>query len=179
MNPSVLAKIETVAQKAIDGKMAPGMQILVARKGKVIYQKSFGYQTYERRQTSLIQIYMMSLTKILSTLPNVMLQYDQQNIKMETTLGSMLPIFKIQINKTYTLRNCCRIMQPWIPFATVDKNGNPLDKYYKVESGRFSTKVADSLYLRNDYHDTIMKLIADSKLLPQKNTDTVTSHLSF
>jgi hypothetical protein len=36
MNPSVLA--ETVAQKAIDGKMAPGMQILVARKGKVIYQ---------------------------------------------------------------------------------------------------------------------------------------------
>jgi CubicO group peptidase (beta-lactamase class C family) len=60
MNPS-LAKIETVAQKAIDGKMAPGMQILVARKGKVIYQKSFGYQTYERRQTSLIQIYMMSL----------------------------------------------------------------------------------------------------------------------
>jgi hypothetical protein len=35
MNPSVLAKIETVAQKAI-GKMAPGMQILVARKGKVI-----------------------------------------------------------------------------------------------------------------------------------------------
>jgi CubicO group peptidase (beta-lactamase class C family) len=28
--------------------------------------------------------------------------------------------------------------------------------------------VADSLYLRNDYHDIIMKLIADSKLLPQK-----------
>jgi hypothetical protein len=53
--------------------------------------------------------------------------------------------------------------------ATVDKNGNPLGKYYKVESqAEFSTKVADSLYLRNDYHDTIMKLIADSKLLPQK-----------
>jgi CubicO group peptidase (beta-lactamase class C family) len=140
MNPSVLAKIETVAQKAIDGKMAPGMQILVARKGKVIYQKSFGYQTYERRQTSLIQIYMMSLTKILSTLPNVMLQYDQQNIKMETTLGSMLPIFKIQINKTYTLRNCCRIMQPWIPFATVDKNGNPLDNTIKWNQAGFPLK---------------------------------------
>jgi hypothetical protein len=46
MNPSVLAKIETVAQKAIDGKMAPGMQILVARKEKLSI-KSFGYQTYE------------------------------------------------------------------------------------------------------------------------------------
>jgi hypothetical protein len=60
MNPSVLAKIETVAQKAIDGKMAPGMQ-LVARKGKVIYQKSFGYQTYEKKTNVTIQIYMMSL----------------------------------------------------------------------------------------------------------------------
>jgi CubicO group peptidase (beta-lactamase class C family) len=34
--------------KAINGKMA-GMQILVARKGKVIYQKSFGYQTYDKK----------------------------------------------------------------------------------------------------------------------------------
>jgi hypothetical protein len=66
------------------------------------------------------------------------------------------------------------------PFInTVDKKWT-LDKYYRRESqAEFSTKVADSLYLRNDYHDIIMKLIADSKLLPQKNTDTVTSHLSF
>jgi hypothetical protein len=31
MNPLIL-KIEAVAQKAINGKMAPGMQILVARR---------------------------------------------------------------------------------------------------------------------------------------------------
>jgi hypothetical protein len=81
-----------------------------SKKGKVIYQKSFGYQTYEKKtnvtNTDLYDV--ASLTKIL-TLPNVMLQYDQQNIKMET-LGSIFLIFKIQINKTYTLRNCCRIM---------------------------------------------------------------------
>jgi CubicO group peptidase (beta-lactamase class C family) len=68
--------------------MAPGMQILVARKGKVIYQKSFGYQTYEKKtnvtNTDLYDV--ASLTKILSTLPNVMLQYDQQN-KDRTTKG--------------------------------------------------------------------------------------------
>jgi CubicO group peptidase (beta-lactamase class C family) len=92
--------------------MAPGMQILVARKGKVIYQKSFGYQTYEKKtnvtNTDLYDV--ASLTKILSTLPNVMLQYDQQNIKMETTLGSMLPIFKNSNKQDIHLRNCCRIM---------------------------------------------------------------------
>jgi hypothetical protein len=79
MNPSVLAKIEsTESNRWEDGSWNADIS---SKKGKVIYQKSFGYQTYERRQTSLIQIYdVASLTKILSTLPNVMLQYDQQNM---------------------------------------------------------------------------------------------------
>ena len=47
MNPQILSKIDAVANKAIDNKMTPGLQILVAKKGKVIYQKSFGYHTYE------------------------------------------------------------------------------------------------------------------------------------
>jgi beta-glucosidase-like glycosyl hydrolase/CubicO group peptidase (beta-lactamase class C family) len=176
MNPLILDKIEAVAQKAINGKMAPGMQILVARKGKVIYQKSFGYQTYEKNSkvtdTTLYDV--ASLTKILSTLPNVMLQYDQQKINMETRLDSMLPIFKNtnkqDIHFKELLSHYARL-QPWIPFykATIDKKGNPLDNYYKkVSESQFSTKVADSLFLRNDYHDTIMKLIAESQLLPQK-----------
>jgi len=40
MNPAILSKIDGIAQKAINGRMAPGMQILVARKGKVVFQKS-------------------------------------------------------------------------------------------------------------------------------------------
>jgi hypothetical protein len=60
MNPSVLAKIETVAQKAIDGKMAPGMQILV-EKEKLSIRSRLDIRLMKRRQTSLIQIYMMSL----------------------------------------------------------------------------------------------------------------------
>ena len=30
--------------------MTPGLQILVAKKGKVIYQKAFGYHTYENKE---------------------------------------------------------------------------------------------------------------------------------
>lgn len=176
MNPFILSKIEVVAQKAINGKMTPGMQILVARKGKVIYQKSFGGLTFEKgSKVNNNDLYdVASLTKIVSTLPNVMLQYDQQKINMETTLGTMLPLFKNsnkgKISFKELLSHYARL-QPWMPFykATVDKNGNPLEKYYKKETDmQFSTKVADSLFLRNDYHDTIMKLIAESSLLPQK-----------
>jgi hypothetical protein len=96
-----------------------------------------------KKQSTNTDLYdVASLTKILSTLPNVMLQYDQQ--KYGNDLRLYAPVFKIQINKTYTLRILSHYarLQPWIPFykATVDKK-NPLDKYYKKESeAEFSTK---------------------------------------
>lgn len=176
MNPVILGKIDELARKAINGKMTPGLQILVARKGKVIYQKAFGNPTYDSNvKVTNADIYdVASLTKILSTLPNVMLQYDHQKINMETRLDSMLPIFKnsnkADIHFKELLSHYARL-QPWIPFykATIDKNGNPLDTYYKkVAEPNFSIKIADSLFLRSDYKDTIMKLIVDSKLLSQK-----------
>jgi CubicO group peptidase (beta-lactamase class C family) len=115
-----------------------------------------------------------SLTKILSTLPNVMQQYDQQKITMETTLGTMLPIFnnsdKQDIHFKELLSHYAGLIA-WIPFykETLDKAGIPLERYYrKTADEKFSKQVADSLYIRNDYHDTIMKMIVDSKLSLKK-----------
>jgi beta-glucosidase-like glycosyl hydrolase/CubicO group peptidase (beta-lactamase class C family) len=176
MNSAVLGKITDLAQKAISGKMAPGMQVLVARKGKVVYQKSFGNLTYSNspmvNDTTLYDV--ASLTKILATLPNAMLQYDRKNIDMTTTLGQMLPIFqdtdKAAIPFKDLLSHYARL-KAWIPFyrATISSKGDPLTTYYRTSSQLdFSTKVADNLYLRNDYQDTIVKIIAESKLMPEK-----------
>lgn len=176
MNSETLSKIDHFATYAISNKMTPGIQVLVARKGKVIYQKSFGYHTYENKvSVANSDIYdIASLTKIIATLPNVMLQYDQQNINMETNLGTMLPIFaasdKQDIHFKELLSHYARF-QTWIPFykATLDSSKMPLPKYYnKVANEQFSKQVADSLFMRNDYHDTIMKMIVNSKLLPKK-----------
>ncbi|PWA04082.1 glycoside hydrolase family 3 N-terminal domain-containing protein [Flavobacterium psychrotolerans] len=176
MNSVTLAQIDYFANLAINKKMAPGVQVLVARKGKVIYQKSFGYHTYENKVKVVnSDIYdVASLTKILATLPNVMQQYDQQKINMETTLGTMLPIFnnsdKQDIHFKELLSHYARF-QAWIPFyeGTLDRSQKPSEKYYrKVADSQFSKKVADSLFIRNDYHDTIMKKIINSKLIPKK-----------
>ena len=176
MKSAILNKIESIVTYAIAKKMTPGIQILIARKGKVIYQKSFGYQTYDNKtKIKNSDIYdIASLTKIVATLPNVMQQYDQQKITMETTLGTLLPIFngsdKQDIPFKDLLSHYARL-QAWIPFykATLDSAKMPLPKYYsKIKTEQFSKQVADSLFLRNDYHDTIMKMIVDSKLLPKK-----------
>lgn len=175
MNPAILSKIDAVAQKAIDGKMAPGMQVLVARKGNVIFQKSYGSQTYDNgRKVTNTDLYdVASISKMISTLPNVMQLYDKNKVTLDTKLKDMLPFFA-KTNKENIifkdLLNHYAGLQAWIPFykATLDSNTNPSEKYYrKTAENGFTTKVADNLYIRNDYHDTIMKIIADSPVSPK------------
>ena len=176
MNPKILSKIDAIAQKAIDGKMAPGMQVLVARKGSVIFQKSYGYQTYDKvKQVSNSDLYdVASISKMISTLPNVMQLYDKNKVTLDTKLKDMVPSFA-KTNKADILFKDLLThyagLQAWIPFykATLDSEGKPSKKYYrKIAENNFTTKVADSLYIRNDYHDTIMKIIADTPLLAKK-----------
>ncbi len=176
MSSEKLKQIEALAQKAIDGKMTPGMQVLVARKGKVIYQKSFGKQTYEGdvkvKNSDLYDV--ASVTKMVATLPNVMQIYDQKKVTLETTLGEMLPSFKDSNKEKMTFKELLSHygrLQAWIPFykATVDTANMPMDRYYrKVYSEGFTKRVSDSLYLRDDYHDTIMKQIIKSPLIDKK-----------
>ena len=172
MNPLILSKIDAIAQKAIEGKMTPGMQVLVARKGNVIFHKSYGYHTYDNTtKVSNSDLYdVASISKMISTLPNVMQLYDQNKVNLDTKLKKMVPLFsktnKANINFKDLLTHYAGL-QAWIPFykATLDTENKPLEKYYhKIADSQFSTKVADGLFIRNDYHDTIMKIIANSPL---------------
>lgn len=176
VDSAILSKIDVIAQKAIEAKMTPGAQILVARKGKVIYQKSFGYHTYDKvTKVKNDDIYdIASLTKMISTLPNVMQLFDKDKVELDTKLGKMLPLFDDTNKKNFTFKDLLSHqarLQAWIPFykETLDKDQKPSEKYYrKTADSQFSIQVADSLFIRNDYHDTIMDAIAKSKLLPKK-----------
>ncbi len=177
MNSKILTKIDSIATYAIDKKMTPGLQVVVARKGKVIYQKSFGNHTYKEGAPKVLNsdLYdIASLTKIIATLPNVMLEFDKGNITLETKLKSMLPVFRGSNKEDATVLDMLTHQarfQPWIPFykATLDSLNRPSEKYYRTRpTVEFQSKVAEDLYLRRDYNDTIIKAIADSPLLPKK-----------
>lgn len=177
MSSTVLSRIDLVAQKAVDKKMTPGAQVLVARNGKVIYQKSFGTHVYgataQKVQNS--DLYdVASLTKIISTLPHALQLYDNGILTLESKLGTMLPLFSQTDKKDITLKELLSHyarLQAWEPFykATLDSASQPLERYYRktFETG-FTTQVAENLYIRDDYHDTVMKSIAYSKLLPKR-----------
>ncbi len=176
MNTVVLRQIDGIVTSAIKSRIMPGAQVLVARKGKVVYQKSFGYHTYDNKipvqNTDVYDV--ASITKIAATLPNVMQLYEQGKVNLQTTLGEMLPEFKGSNKENITFKELLSHyarLQAWIPFykKTLDSKNLPKLDYYQTSfSDKFSKKVAEDLYLRTDYPDTIFKIIVDSELLPKK-----------
>ncbi len=171
-----LSKIDSIMKMAIAQKMTPGAQIVIARRGKVVYQKSFGYHTYTNdipvKDVDLYDV--ASLTKILATLPSLMQVYDKGQIALNDKLGDMLPVFKGSNKEEATLLDMLTHQarfQPWEAFylKTLDENKRPNPKYYRTVSSKdFPYKVAESLYLRKDLNDTIINAIVKSKLLPTK-----------
>ncbi|HPF10181.1 MAG TPA: glycoside hydrolase family 3 N-terminal domain-containing protein [Flavobacteriaceae bacterium] len=168
-----LKKIDTLARNGFWAGMYPGAQILVAKKGKVIYQKSFGYHTPKKeirvKDTDLYDV--ASLTKILATLPLIMELYDRNVINMDTKLSEMLPYLKGSNKEDITLKRMLSHyarFQAWIPFytKTLDSvTGGPSIAYYSSKKeGEFSIQVAKDLYMRKDYVDSIFVGIKDSEL---------------
>lgn len=176
MNAALLSNIDIIAQRAINEKMTPGIQIVVARRGKVFYQKSFGYHTYDKdikvKDSDVYDV--ASLTKILSTLPNVMQMYDKGMFKLDAKLGTMVPAFANTDKKNITLKDMLLHQagfQPWIPFyqETLDATKHPDTLIYKkIYSPEFPHQVAENLFLREDYPQKIIERTAESKLLSKK-----------
>ncbi|RXR19229.1 beta-N-acetylglucosaminidase [Flavobacterium amnicola] len=177
MNSVKLKEIDAVVKKAIDGKMTPGAQVLVARKGKIVYQKSYGYHTYDNgvkvKNSDIYDI--ASLSKIVGTLPNVMLDYDKGKITMDTRLGQMVHKAKGTDKDSITFKELLSHyarLQAWEPFykSTIDSvTKRPLSKYYRKTSTKgFTTQVSENLFIRDTYKDSIIDKIIKSKLLPKK-----------
>ncbi|WP_338733893.1 glycoside hydrolase family 3 N-terminal domain-containing protein [Mangrovimonas cancribranchiae] len=175
MSSEKLKKLDSVANYAIKEEMTPGIQLLVARKGKVIYNKNFGKHTYNKNAQNVHfdDVYdVASLTKILATLPLLMEMEENGIISLDTKLSKILPEYANSNKKNVTIKEMLSHyarLKPWIPFyyATLDSVTNkPSAAYYRNEaSGKFSVKVANELYMRKDYMDSIQKTIKDSDLL--------------
>ncbi len=175
MSSLKLKKVDSIANHAVNEGMTPGIQLLIARKGKVIYNKNFGKHTYDKNAEAvkINDIYdVASLTKILATLPLLMELEEKGIISLDSKLSDLLPEYKSSNKKNVTIKSMLSHyarLKPWIPFyyATLDSvTKRPDPKYYRKSfDPKFSIKVADELYMRNDYQDSIQGIIKDSDLL--------------
>ncbi|MBC3759560.1 serine hydrolase [Hyunsoonleella sp. SJ7] len=174
MSSERLKKVDSIAQVAVDSMMTPGIQLLIARKGKVVYNKNFGKHTYKGKEKITFEdIYdVASLTKILATLPLVMELEEKGVLSLDSPLSELLPEYKGSNKENITVKQMLSHyarLRPWEPFYyhTLDTiTKRPSGKYYRTEKSKnFSVEVTKNLYLRTDYQDSIQKIIRDSELL--------------
>ena len=162
-----LAKVDSLARMAIRLKATPGCQVLIAKEGKVFYNKAFGFHTYAPTQpvetTDLYDI--ASITKVASSTISIMKLVDEGFIDVDKKVGDYIP-FMNQTNKgEIRLRDILAHqagLPAWIPFFNKTiSSPTKRNKYYRTEkSDSFPHQVADNMFLRVDYPDTLLAQIA-------------------
>ncbi len=166
-----LSRIDSIANHVIREKMAPGLQILVAKEGKVVYRKNFGYYTYDNKKPVTDEsIYdLASVTKILGGLPMIMKAEEEEKITIDSRLGDLIPVLKGSNKEDVTVKEALSHYGKLKPFITFYKptldpvSSKPLDLFYTTEPGsKFNIQVADHLYLRDDYEQELFKQIAEA-----------------
>lgn len=96
INLSTIKKIDSIAQNGITEKAYPGCQVLIAKDGKIIYNKNFGYHTYDKQRevTSNTMYDIASLTKIMATTIAIMRLYEEEKIKLDAQISDYIPELK-------------------------------------------------------------------------------------
>ncbi|MFA8436400.1 MAG: glycoside hydrolase family 3 N-terminal domain-containing protein [Marinifilaceae bacterium] len=149
-----LLKIDSIVKDAIEKKATPGCQVLVARKGKVVFHKSYGHHSYQKKtEVRNPDLYdLASVTKIGATVPILMQLVDEGWIEIDKSLSEYLPELKGSNKDTLLLREIlahqARLL-PWSPFhwETVDTTSLVGPLFSKRRGPSHTIKMANRLYM--------------------------------
>lgn len=178
LSPEGLKKIDAIANDAIAKEAVPGFVILVAKDGKIAYNKAFGYTNFDRKEpvTTNMAYDLASVTKVSATTVSIMKLYEEGKVDLSKTLGDYLAWVKGSDKASLKISDILLHqagLVPFIPFyrEVLDTvSGKPLPEYFSsVKNAQHPFRVAEGLYLRADREDTLYKRILQSKLsAPEK-----------
>ncbi|OYD45680.1 beta-N-acetylglucosaminidase [Sphingobacterium cellulitidis] len=150
-------QIDAIAKDAIEQHAAPGMMVMAIKDGQVIFEKAYGYHTYEKKQANRIDdIYdLASISKIAGTTPVVMHLQETNIINLDSTMGHYLWQAKQSNKANITLRTVLLHEAGFTPFIPFYRNLKPGD-LQTTKDDAHQVKVADNAYLKNNYYRDVM-----------------------
>jgi beta-glucosidase-like glycosyl hydrolase/CubicO group peptidase (beta-lactamase class C family) len=175
MDEKYVFKLDSVAKAGIRKGAYPGCQIVVLKDGKIVYDKCFGNFTYGGgHQVQPDDLYdIASCTKIFASTLAIMKLYDDGLIDLNKTLADFFPYLKGNAHgklKLIDIMTHQAGLKAWIPFykMTVDENG-PMSEFYsdKIDENH-NVRVAENLYLINDYEERIFDSVSKTPLGKKK-----------
>ncbi|MGW8316853.1 MAG: serine hydrolase domain-containing protein, partial [Bacteroidales bacterium] len=177
-------RIDSIVRSGLVAGAFPGCEVMAARNGKVIFQRSYGYHTYDHRvEVRKEDLYdLASVTKVSGPLAGLMVLEGMGRFSYTDRLGDYTSEMKHSDKADLPLKDILAHqagLYPWIPYwqDAVKNNGEYKRRYFSVTpSVKYSLGVADHLYLNNNYRKKIYRSIRKSELGDQTY---VYSGLSF
>jgi beta-N-acetylhexosaminidase len=177
LDPVKLNAIDSIATDAIAKGATPGCVVLVAKDGRIAYHKAYGNYNYNKTEAVGVESIfdMASVTKICATTISVMKLYDEGKIDLKKKLGDYLPWVKGTNKENLLIENILLHqagLVAYIPFykETIDSIGNPMPQYYTVKKNdSFNIRVAENLFMRTAWRDTLYQRILQSPLGKSRN----------
>jgi beta-glucosidase-like glycosyl hydrolase/CubicO group peptidase (beta-lactamase class C family) len=177
MNQSKLSQIRFLANNAIENQEFPGCQVLVARKGKVVFFESFGNQRYGANEPVDGQTIfdLASLTKVTATLQAIMMLFDQKKLDINQKASFYLPELQNSNKKDITVKDLLLHqagLKAFVPFYdnTIEVVGERNPKFFARENlGNSYLKVSDSLFVKPMIKDSVFNWIIKSSLVSSSN----------
>lgn len=157
MSPDSLKEIDRLLAAALKEQATPGAQVLVARKGVVVFQRNYGWQGYDKKEAvDDNDLYdLASVSKIAATMAVAMKNYDAGLWRLGDQLGELLPEADTTDKKDIRLRDLLLHesgLPAFIPFhtATYDLSRVKGNLYSGRRSPVYNRRVDERLYMHRD-----------------------------
>lgn len=170
LNRDSLALIDDVVEDAIRKSAMPGAQVLVAHKGVVVYNQSFGWSDYDKTNpvTDDVVYDLASVTKVMATMPVLMQQYDHNRWRLSDRLADFIPGADTTDKRSITLRQLLLHesgLPAFISFytQTIDTSRLVGNIFSNRRSITHPIRIDKNLYFNKTvvYRDDVFRSIAD------------------
>lgn len=171
-------QIDSILEDALAKKAFPGAVVLAVQNGKIIYQKAVGKMAHNSNQSmSSDAIFdLASVTKISATTISVMKLYEQGKLDLTKTLGDYLLWTKGSNKENLVIKDLLLHqagLVPFIPFYrevidTITVIPNP-ELFSATPNSNYSIRVAENIYLKKSWNDTMLQRILQSPLTTNGN----------
>ena len=179
MKSEELSAIEPLIQSSITQKAFPGCQVLVARKGKIVYEKSFGKLSYDTNSLGVNAntVYdLASITKVSATLQSLMYLYDQKKFSLDEKASHYLPELRGTNKEAMLIKDILwhqAGLVSYIPFwqRTRISLGWNTEFYSSKQTEECTLCVADGMYAKPAIRDSVWRWVIKSPLMNKKDRD--------
>lgn len=176
MVSATLAQVDSIANEALRDGATPGIRIMIARQGKVVYNKSFGYQSSDKKiPVSENTIYdLASVTKVTATLQAAMFLHERGLLDINKKASVYLPEFKGTNKEDFIVKDVLTHqagLWPYFPWHVNLVKDSVAMKYFfnASQSSDYPFPVSKNMFAHKTMRDSMWHWIVSSKMVERKN----------